>query len=70
MARKSSLPPPPGPPRPKLLTIDEVADRTSLSERTVRRLIASGALPAHRIGRAVRVSEDDLARFLAASRHR
>jgi excisionase family DNA binding protein len=36
--------------------------------RQVRRLIASGALPVHRLGRAVRVSEDDLVRFLAARR--
>jgi excisionase family DNA binding protein len=69
MTCKSSVPPPPGPHRPKLLTINEVADRTSLSARTIRRLIAKGDLPVHRIGRAVRVSEDDLARFLAARRH-
>ena len=52
-----------------LHTIKQVAARLAVSLRTVRRLIAPGALPVHRIGRAVRVSEDDLARFLAARRH-
>jgi excisionase family DNA binding protein len=46
-----------------------VAGRLDVSVRTVRRLIAAGELPTHRIGRAVRVSADDLARFLAARRH-
>jgi excisionase family DNA binding protein len=46
-----------------------VAERLAVSPRHVRRLIAGGALPVHRIGRAVRVGEDDLARLLAASRH-
>jgi excisionase family DNA binding protein len=45
-----------------------VARRLACSVRQVRRLIASGALPVHRLGRAVRVSEDDLVRFLAARR--
>jgi excisionase family DNA binding protein len=45
-----------------------VALRLGVSVRTVRRLIAAGELPAHRIGRSVRVSADDLARFLAARR--
>jgi excisionase family DNA binding protein len=45
-----------------------VARRLDASVRHVRRLIASGALPVHRIGRSVRVSEDDLLRFLAARR--
>jgi excisionase family DNA binding protein len=46
-----------------------VARRLDVSVRTVRRLIAAGELPVHRIGRAVRVSADDLARFLAARRY-
>jgi len=45
-----------------------VAPHLGVSVRTVRRLIATGELPTHRIGRAVRVSADDLARFLAARR--
>jgi excisionase family DNA binding protein len=51
-----------------LHAVKTVAGRLACSERHVRRLIASGELPAHRIGRSVRVSEDDLLRFLAAHR--
>jgi excisionase family DNA binding protein len=69
MARKPPAPPAVGEPAPILHTIKQVADRLAVSPRTVHRLIAQGALPVHRIGRAVRVSEDDLARFLAARRH-
>ena len=52
----------------RLLTIDEVAEILNVSTRTVRRLIDSGALPAHRLGRLVRIADRDLAVFLAASR--
>ena len=45
------------------------ADRLQVAEKTVRRLIAAGTLPAHRIGRRVRVSEDDLLVFLSMARH-
>ena len=47
----------------QLLTVEEVARRLSVATRTVRRLIDRGELPAHRMGRMVRVSEDDLERF-------
>jgi excisionase family DNA binding protein len=52
----------------QLLSVDDVAEKTGLSGRTIRRLIASGELPVHRIGRSIRISEDDLARFIAACR--
>ncbi len=52
----------------RLYTIDDVADRLRLSARTVRRLVASGSLSAHRFGRLVRISDTDLATFLAAKR--
>lgn len=51
-----------------LITADEVAERLGVSLRTVRRLIEAGELPVHRIGRAVRISEDDLERFVATRR--
>ena len=54
---------------PALLTIEDVARRIVSSDRHVRRLIKRGELPAHRIGKLVRISEDDLDRYLAASRH-
>jgi excisionase family DNA binding protein len=37
-----------------LLTVEQVAGRLTVSERTVRRLISSGQLKTVRIGRAVR----------------
>jgi len=52
----------------KLRTIDETAELFNTSTRTVRRLIDSGALPVHRLGRSVRISDADIAAFLAANR--
>ena len=52
---------------PVLLTCAEVAGQ--LSQRQVRRLIAAGVLPSHRLGAAVRISHDDLARYIAGTRH-
>jgi excisionase family DNA binding protein len=52
----------------KLFTIEEVAETLNVSSRTVRRLIESGALPVHRLGRLVRIADGDLVTFLAASR--
>jgi excisionase family DNA binding protein len=51
-----------------LLTMDAVAERTGVSVRTVRRWIEHGELVAHRLGRAVRISEADLVTFLALRR--
>ena len=51
-----------------LLTVEQVAERCSVSTRTTRRWIKAGELRAHRLGHLVRVSEDDLATFLAAHR--
>ena len=48
------------PRRTKLLTIKVVAKRLDLSIRTIRRMIDRGKLPAHRVGSAVGISEDDL----------
>ena len=44
-------------------------DSCRCRERQVRRLVAAGALPVHRFGAAVRISRDDLARYIAAARH-
>jgi DNA binding domain, excisionase family len=49
----------PGP----LLTVKQVASRWQMSERHVRRLIANGMLQPHRLGRAVRIAERDMAAF-------
>jgi excisionase family DNA binding protein len=57
-----------GRPVTKLRTISETAELFATSTRTVRRLIEAGALPVHRLGRSVRISDADIAAFLAASR--
>jgi excisionase family DNA binding protein len=57
-----------GRPVTRLHTTDETAELFNTSTRTVRRLITSGALPVHRLGRSVRISDADIATFLAASR--
>ena len=41
-------------------TVNEVATRWSSCERSVRREIKAGNLVAHRFGRSLRVSEEDL----------
>lgn len=53
----------------KLRKIGETADILNVSERTVRRLIDMGALPVHRLGRSVRISDADITLFLAANRN-
>ena len=58
----------PGAPAAPLLPAAEVAGRLGVSLRHVRRLIAGGRLPVHRLGRAVRISEPDLQRFLSSCR--
>ncbi len=57
-----------GRPVTKLRTIDETAELFNTSSRTVRRLIESRVLPVHRLGRLVRISDEDIAAFLAANR--
>jgi excisionase family DNA binding protein len=57
-----------GRPVTQLRTIAETAELLNTSTRTVRRFIASGALPVHRLGRSVRISDADIAAFLAATR--
>jgi excisionase family DNA binding protein len=48
--------------------VSHVAERTNLSTREIRRQIAEGNLIVHRFGRAIRISEADLQRFIAARR--
>jgi excisionase family DNA binding protein len=53
---------------PRLLTVPESANALNMSERTVWRWIEAGELETYRLGRAVRVAEDELVRFLASRR--
>ena len=54
-----------GRPVSKLHTMEEVGEILGLSKRSVQRLVATGALRVHRIRRAVRVSDSDIAILLA-----
>jgi excisionase family DNA binding protein len=49
-----------------LLQVEEVAALIKVSNKTVRRWIAANKLAVVRLGRSVRVSEAELARFVAA----
>jgi excisionase family DNA binding protein len=53
----------------KLRTVAETAELLNTSTRTIHRLIQSHALPVHRFGRVVRISDADIAAFLAANRN-
>jgi len=55
-------------PAPRLLSIATVALHLDVSQKTIRRLIDAGELPIHRIGRQIRISEPDLAAYIARSR--
>ena len=48
-----------------LLRSTAAADALGVNLRTLHRLIDTGALRAHRIGRVIRVHPDELDRFLA-----
>jgi excisionase family DNA binding protein len=50
------------------LTVQEAAERASVSDRSVRRWIADGVLPATRGRHGWTVADEDLAAFLAAVR--
>ena len=54
----------------KLLTIQEVAGKLRISERTIFRYLASGKLKAIKIskGHIVRIAEKDLIQFLKKHR--
>lgn len=45
---------------PRLITLQQAADSTQLSVRTLRRYIAEGNLIAYRAGRAIRLKPEDV----------
>ncbi|MGO4256515.1 helix-turn-helix domain-containing protein [Marmoricola sp. RAF53] len=51
----------------KFLTIAEVASVMRVSKMTVYRLVHGGELPAVRVGRSFRVSEEDVNEYLKNS---
>jgi excisionase family DNA binding protein len=50
------------------LKLPEVARRLDVSEKTARRMVKSGSLPAVFIGGAYRISEEDLAAYLQSAK--
>ena len=50
---------------PRLLRVDDIADRLAISRSMAWKLVASGAMRSVRIGRAVRVRPSDLHSYLA-----
>ena len=54
---------------PRLFTIRQVAEHLSISDKTVRRWVEDGSLVVHRIGRQLRISEEDLAAFIKLRRN-
>ena len=48
----------------EFLTVAEVAEMLKLNQQTVRNWIDQGSLPAHRVGRRVRIRRSDLDRML------
>ncbi|MBU8873687.1 helix-turn-helix domain-containing protein [Reyranella sp. MMS21-HV4-11] len=68
MSTNSNQPPSPSK-IPKLLTVKQVSDITNFSVREVRRWIADSQLPACKFGRALRVSEPDLAMLIAKKKY-
>lgn len=55
-------------PLPRLYSVEQIAEVLGVSTKTVRRRIAEGKLLAHRVGRQVRISEDDYRSYVAAGR--
>jgi transposase len=52
----------------QLMTVAEVAGILKINQQTIRNWIDAGRLPAHRLGRRVRVRRTDLARDLKGAR--
>lgn len=52
---------------PKFLTVAEVASMMRVSKMTVYRLVHSEELPAVRVGRSFRVTEEDVHEYLRKS---
>jgi excisionase family DNA binding protein len=51
-----------------LLSIPAVAKRLDVSEKSVRRYIDRGRLPAYKIGGQIRIAEEDVRAFLSSCR--
>lgn len=52
---------------PDLCLVSEVAEKLRVSEMTIYRYIDAGRIKAHRLGKAYRISREELERFLEES---
>jgi len=48
----------------RLMTIQSAAERTTLSRRSIQRLVRDGVLPCYRLLGRIRISESDVEKFL------
>ena len=53
---------------PTCMTVSEFAERICVSEKTIRRAIGAGELRFHRVGRLVRIADEDASAFMATRR--
>ena len=53
---------------PRMLVVQEIAERCQVSERTVWRWIRNKELNAHHFGNLTRISEKDFVKFLRCNR--
>ena len=48
-----------------LLSVDQVAAKLDISSKTLRKLVRRGDVPAHRLGKQIRLSLDEVIRATA-----
>jgi excisionase family DNA binding protein len=66
--REPPMTPDTDPTEPEYLTVEQVADRLKVREKTVRDWIGRGMLPASKIGRIFRIRSDHLDQAMEARR--
>ncbi|HVF73954.1 MAG TPA: helix-turn-helix domain-containing protein [Acidimicrobiales bacterium] len=55
-------------PESRWLSTAEASERLGVTLRTLYRLVDEGRLPAYKIGRVIRIKEDDVASFIESVR--
>ena len=53
---------------PQMYSVEEIASQLNISQKTVRRWVDAGQLHIHRLGRQIRITQEDLSAFLAIRR--
>jgi excisionase family DNA binding protein len=52
---------------PNLFDIEGAAELLKVSQRTIRRLLSDGSISYNRVGHQVRITEQDLVRYMAGT---